>query len=447
MRLFPILAAIVVSVVIYVFVMERDTLFDAFGGAKTASAVGADGDAVDNSGETPPQVASDDVPETVRVVAVRSVAREIDSAVIVRGQTEANRQVELRAETSGLVVSEPLRKGAFVERGDILCQLDPGTRSATLAETVARLAEAKARIPEAQAALPEAQARIEESRARLIEARARLREAEINANAASSLSTEGFASQTRVAQTEAEVEGAKAQIVSSEASLKASQSGLETAAAGVEAARAGVESAQAAVASAQKEIERLTVTAPFSGLLESDTAELGSLLQAGSLCATVIELNPMMLVGYIPETEIGKVDMGSTAAARLASGDEVQGEVVFISRAADPETRTFRVDIKVSNEDLRLRDGQTAEMVIAADGTKAHLLPQSALTLDDNGALGLRVVDADSLADFVPVTLMRDTPTGVFLSGLPDEVNVIIIGQEFVSDGVPVSPTYREIGQ
>ncbi|HAR53971.1 MAG TPA: efflux RND transporter periplasmic adaptor subunit, partial [Roseovarius nubinhibens] len=65
------------------------------------------------------------------------------------------------------------------------------------------------------------------------------------------------------------------------AGLKSAQSGLESAAAGIEAARAGIESAQAGIAAAQKEIDRLAITAPFAGLLETDTAERGSLLQPG----------------------------------------------------------------------------------------------------------------------------------------------------------------------
>ena len=67
----------------------------------------------------------------------------------------------------------------------------------------------------------------------------------------------------------------------------------------------------------------------------------------------------------------------------------MQGKVSFISRASDPSTRTFRIEIDVQNTDLSIRDGQTAEIVIASEGVDAHLLPQSALTLNDEGALGV----------------------------------------------------------
>lgn len=449
MRLFPILAALLVIAAIYAFVFERDRIAAMLptqaepaetGGAPAPAATetAQDGAGTDEAGSDDPAVS---------VVAVHSKARPIDRAVVVRGQTEADRQVELRAETSGQVVSEPLRKGNFVDEGDLLCELDPGTRESVLAEAQARLAEAKARVPEAQAKEPEAEARVEEAEARVTEAESRLAEAEINANAASRLSEDGYAPQTRVAATEAAVRGAEAGIVSARAGLRAAESGLDTVAANIEAAKAGVQSAEAAVASAKREIRQLRITAPFSGLLESDSAERGSLLQPGSLCATVIRLDPMMLVGYVPETAVSRVEMGATAIAELASGEEVEGEVVFISRAADETTRTFRVDIRVPNPELTLRDGQTAEIEIAAEGTTAHLLPASALTLNDAGTLGVRTVGDGNVVQFVPVSLLRDTPNGAWLVGLTDEADVIVIGQEYVTEGVRVAPTFREVGQ
>jgi multidrug efflux system membrane fusion protein len=262
----------------------------------------------------------------------------------------------------------------------------------------------------------------------VVEAEARLAEAQINDTAASKLSESGFASDTRVA-------GTRAALSSGKAAVQAAKSGLD-------AARTGIQAAEAAAAVAREELARLEIAAPFAGLLESDTAELGSLLQPGSLCATVIQLDPIKLVGFVPEIEIGRIEPGAQARARLISGREVGGAVTFLSRSADPETRTFRVEISVPNPDLTLRDGQTAEISIASDGTPAHLLPQSALTLNDEGTLGVNIVSGGT-ADFIPITLMRDTAQGIWVSGLPDAVDVIVIGQEYVIAGVPVEASYQ----
>lgn len=395
MRLLSVITAIVISLVLYAWVFERDLVrdFAQRGLPAIVDRLSGEGEGDDETISAPaateaPSPAEDTVTaaeaapagptaEAVPVVAMHSAAAEIDAGLLLRGRTEAARVVEVRAETSGRVISKPLRKGAFVHEGDPLCELDPGTRHADLSEAEARLAEAR-----------------------------------INYNAATKLAEEGFASSTREA-----------------------------------SARAQLQSAEAAVERARREIERLTMRAPFEGYLESDTAELGLLLQPGSSCATVIQLDPIKMVGFVPEKEIDRVRPGAPAAARLVTGRELSGKVSFIARSADPETRTFRVEVTIPNPDLAVRDGQTAEIVIATEATRAHLLPSSALTLDDAGRLGVRVVDETSHARFVPLDIVRDTPEGVWVTGLPDKADVIIVGQEYVTDGAPVLPSFREATQ
>lgn len=444
MRVMPLLTAIVVAFVLYMVVLERDALL-AFAQATTVEDTGGDEDAAEE--------------RLVRVMAVKTVAEQVQSAVVLRGHTQAARQVEVRAETSGQIISEPLRKGAFVEAGDLLCELDAGTRQASLDESRGRLLEAQSRLPEAEARVPEAEARRAEAVARLAEAeaslasaRSSLAEAQINQNAAARLSEDGFASETRLASADATLESARAGIISAEAAVESARAGIvgagasvEGAEAAVQSARAGIRSAEAAVAASEREMERLRITAPFAGLLETDTAELGSLLQPGNACATVIQLDPIKLVGFVPETDVARVQLGALAGARLASGDEVRGEVTFISRSADMTTRTFRVEIDVPNVDLSIRDGQTAEMLVAAEGQLAHLIPQSALTLNDEGDLGVRTVGEGNRAGFTPVAVIRDTPQGIWVSGLPETIDIITVGQEFVIDGVRVEPTYEEV--
>jgi multidrug efflux system membrane fusion protein len=379
MRPISLLIAALVIATLYALVFERDRLL-AFAGAQPAAEA-----AVET--ETVAEREAEEEGRRVSVIARRSQAQVVESAVRLRGRTEAAREVSVMAETSGRVISEPIPRGTRVEAGDVLCRLDPGTRPAAVAEARARVSEAEARLAEAQ----------------------------INDRAARALSEGGFASDTRVAGAEA----------------------------AVRSALAAVEAAQAGLAAAETELARVTITAPFGGVLETDTAELGTLLQPGAPCANVIQLDPIRLVGFVPETEVARVAVGAQAGARLASGQTVTGQVIFVSRSSDEQTRTFRVEVEVPNPDLALRDGQTAEIVVASDGEKAHLLPASALTLDDGGRLGVRVAE-DGAARFVPVSVLRDTVQGVWLSGLPESAEVIVVGQEYVTDGVPVAVTLRE---
>ena len=417
MRIISLITAIAVIAILYVLVFERDVLQDFSNGEKIeeiASDLG-DGPELNNSTVfTTSKIEKDE--KVISVIVVNSTAQLIDSAVILRGETAAARLVEVRSETSGQVINEPLRKGETVSEDQVLCRLDPGTRKATLADAVASLAEAKARVPETQA--------------RLDEAKARLSEAKINFNAANKLSEGGYASETRVA--------------SAEAAVRAAEASIASATAGFDTTRSKIQSAEASVAVAEKEIERTSLKAPFSGILETDSAELGTLLQPGALCAKIIQLDPIKLVGFVPETELDRVNKGSIAKANLINGQEITGEVSFISRSADQTTRTFRVEIEADNKDLSISKGQTAEILIASDGTQAHLLPQSALTLNDDGALGVRTVNDNSRVLFYETDIIRDTMNGVWLKGLPKKADVIIVGQEYVTDGVKVQKNFQE---
>lgn len=355
MRLISVLSAILVALTLYLFVMERDAL-RTLAGAETASAQ------TGTAGETDAEA-----PEAVSVVVRRSEASAVANGLVLRGRTEAERRVDVLAETTGRVISEPLERGAEVGEGALLCELDPGSREVELAE-----------------------------------AQARYKEAEANARASERLSERGYTAETTAI-----------------------------------ANRAALQAAQAAIEQAELEISRLSIRAPFAGLIESNSAELGALLQPGSRCATVIDLDPIKLVGFVSENTVDRVSVGAPVRARLLSGREVEGRVSFVSRSADEATRTFRVEARIDNPGLSIRDGLTAETMVALEGTQAHLLPQSALTLDDAGRLGVRLVE-EGRAVFAPVELVRDTAEGVLLTGLPPVADVIVTGQDFVTDGQKV---------
>ena len=102
MRLLSILTALAVVLILFFLVFQRDELLQ-FAGAAPAPA-----ETVSDIAETAAEAMSDDMP-SVSVVAMKSEARSVDGAVILRGRTEAIRQVDVRAETTGRVISTPLR--------------------------------------------------------------------------------------------------------------------------------------------------------------------------------------------------------------------------------------------------------------------------------------------------------------------------------------------------
>ena len=143
----------------------------------------------------------------------------------------------------------------------------------------------------------------------------------------------------------------------------------------------------------------------------------------------------MLLIADIAEKEIAQVKLGSVAKAKLISGREIQGEVAFIATSADKNTRTFRVEISVANSDRTIRDGVSAEIFIKGNALPAHRISPAILSLNEQGKLGIRVVNNKNEVEFRAIEIMEDTTEGLWISGLPASARIITLGQEYVFQG------------
>lgn len=203
-------------------------------------------------------------------------------------------------------------------------------------------------------------------------------------------------------------------------------------------AQANLDAAQAQVRQAEILLAQVNVRAPFSGVFDKRDAEIGTYLSPGQPCGTMIELNPLLVVGDVPETAAGRLRVGAPATAVLVSGQTLSGRVRYVSRDADPQTRTYHVEVAVPNPQMNVRSGLSAELRIGAGAGPAHLVPVSTLVLDTAGRQGVRHVLPDGRVAFAPVTVQEETPQGMWVSGLNGPVRVITVGQSFVADGQKV---------
>ena len=201
------------------------------------------------------------------------------------------------------------------------------------------------------------------------------------------------------------------------------------------AVEAQLKGAQAQLQSAKLELDRTIIKTDIPGTVSDPMTTVGSMLAMGQPCATVVELDPMLFIASVPEARIGYAKLGLKAEVTTITGDKAEGTVSYIAPTADDATRSFPVEIDLPNADLKLRDGITAEAVVNVGTAPVHVLPQSVLTLDDDGVLGVRTVEGGNKVAFHPVTIIRDTRDGVWVTGLPFKVNVITVGQEFVQPG------------
>jgi len=202
-------------------------------------------------------------------------------------------------------------------------------------------------------------------------------------------------------------------------------------------AKAQLDAASAQVRQAEVELDHTSIKAPFDGLVNDRQAEIGDFLQVGNTCAVLLTEDPYLVVGEVSDRQVSRIFQGQTATVELTNGTVLEGKVRYISNAARVETRTFRVEVEVANPARDLREGMTANILIPTDSAKAHFLTPSLLTLKDDGSVGIRIVE-DGTVQFFPITIAGNTPNGLWVKGLPDQIQLIITGQNFVTEGQKV---------
>ncbi|KZB72267.1 MULTISPECIES: efflux RND transporter periplasmic adaptor subunit [Thalassospira] len=213
---------------------------------------------------------------------------------------------------------------------------------------------------------------------------------------------------------------------------------------GVAQALALLEEARADLTIARTELGNTEIRAPFDGIVEERPAEIGDLLSIGDTLATLIQGDPMLVVAHVPEHSIRAIDLGQLATVTLFDGSTHDGIVRYTARVSDNDTRTFRVEVEMENADLRIPDGMTAQLEIPVGTKRAHQVTSSVLTLNDEGELGVRAIVDDNKVDFLPVELQGGSRDRIWIGGLPEEFELIVVGHDWVKEGATVNVVHLE---
>lgn len=199
--------------------------------------------------------------------------------------------------------------------------------------------------------------------------------------------------------------------------------------------KANLEIARAEVERIEKDISHTVIRAPFAGVLETRPVEVGDYVSVGDEIGYIIEQDPFIVRGSVSEDVVGYLQAGQPGQVRLISGETQEGVLRYIAGQADPETRTYAVELLVPNPDGRLIAGTSALMRLPLEDVSAHRLEPATLTLNEAGEFGIKSVDDNGLVRFHKADIVRNENNMVWLANLPETLNVITVGQGFVSSG------------
>lgn len=205
------------------------------------------------------------------------------------------------------------------------------------------------------------------------------------------------------------------------------------------ASLAQLEAARAEVKRRALAVENTEIRAPFDGVLDARPVEVGTYIQAGDEVARVLETARLRVRGDVTEQEVQHLHNGAQGSARLATGQTVMGEICFVGADSDANSRTYPVELEIDNADGLVAAGVTAEIRIRAEDVSSHFVSPALLALDDLGRVGVKGLDAEDRVHFYPIDILRSTPKGMWVTGLPDPARVITVGQGYVRAGEQVT--------
>ncbi|MGB5107869.1 MAG: efflux RND transporter periplasmic adaptor subunit, partial [Candidatus Zixiibacteriota bacterium] len=196
---------------------------------------------------------------------------------------------------------------------------------------------------------------------------------------------------------------------------------------------------QVARANFESARELVEISSPINGTLVELNVLVGDIPPVGKIAARVAQIDSLRMSFGVPSNLAEKFRVGMVGTLQVALDDSSYAcTITRVASAADPQTRTFTVEVSVPNFDQRLQPGAFAKAKFVVESSESALkVPQSSL-VSEEGVYSLYVVKNDTAyARTVDVGLKNEQNVEV-LSGIEAGDEVVYLGQGFLSNGNPI---------
>ncbi|MDM8348136.1 efflux RND transporter periplasmic adaptor subunit [Pseudomonas sp. sp1636] len=341
-----------------------------------------------------PIVQAADAPPAPEVLVETVKAAPLPLELEYAARTAGFREVQVRAQVSGILQERTYLEGSQVKQGQVLFRIEPRTYQAALGRAKGALAQEQARYRQTERDLK------------------RTRE----------LQKKGYASESE----------------------------LDNAISNFEQSKANIQAAEAEVQAKQIDLDYCTVTAPISGITSKETVSEGSLMVAGdpnaSLLTNITQLDPIYVNFAAPDRDVESMRSGLQSGALVLPEDgqmsvaikfgdgssyPLEGKVNFTDSLVDRSTGTISARALVPNPDQALLPGQFVRVLVKGI-TLPHAitLPERAVAQGPRGTF-VYVVDEQGIAR------VRQVSTGHTAAGRWVIESGVSAGDRVIVEGLP----------
>lgn len=327
----------------------------------------------------------------------------VRNTVSATGALQAVTTVQVGSQVSGNIKALNVDFNSNVRKGQIVAQLDPSIFQAQVAQQRANVEAARANLADAQARLVSAEVAIESQRANVGSATANVEALKAQRDDAKSalqrqegLAAAGIINQrdldiarTTVQSTEARYNQAISQVAQARATeLQATRSGIAQAQAAVKQAQAQVQQTEASLRLAEVNLSHTTIASPIDGVVVSRNVDVGQTVAASLSAPTLFtianDLTQMQVIANIDQADIGVINAANKINFTVDAfpGQSFNGTIrqIRLNPVNTQNVVTYNVVIDVSNPELKLKPGMTANLTITiAERQNVLKVPNSAL--------------------------------------------------------------------
>ena len=206
---------------------------------------------------------------------------------------------------------------------------------------------------------------------------------------------------------------------------------------------AALESVKAEIISLELDIANTVIKAPFAGILNTRYVEVGDYVASGDDIAMIADLDPLIVRAHVTEQQISQLSVGQVAQVSLLNGQRSQGTLRYIASVGDDATNTFKIEVAIENKNSQLLAGLSSELSIDLALMSAIKISPALLALDEQGNIGVKSVKG-SIVQFTPIEIIKSDSDGIWLTGLGEQADIIVLGQGFVRAGDKVEAIFDQ---
>lgn len=200
--------------------------------------------------------------------------------------------------------------------------------------------------------------------------------------------------------------------------------------------------AEYALKSSEVDLENTIVRSPMDGVVDKIPYSVGDVISDPNAVLTKVHaLHDYTAHTFVSERQVLDVKIGAVAPIVLANNKLLEGSVSFVSNIADPDTKTYKVDLSFFSEEI-VPLGMSAKVMLPLKVFDAYHVDNNSVFLDDYGVIGIKILDAKNVVSFIPVEILSEENNGFWVNPklqIDDKIVLVTLGGNFVKDGDTVS--------